>query len=58
MNPVIQVLVGHGISVTAVHSHMLFESRRLFFLHLWGYDDPEKLATGLKAALGRINLAK
>ncbi len=58
VNPVIKALVDHGLAVTAVHSHMLFESPRLFFLHFWGYDEPEKLATGLKAALGKVNLAK
>ncbi len=58
VNPVIKALVSHGITVTAVHSHMLFETPRLFFLHFWGYDQPEKLAVGLKAALNKINLAK
>jgi hypothetical protein len=58
VNPVIKALIDHGLTVTAVHSHMLFESPRLFFLHFWGYDEPEKLATGLKAALGKVNLAK
>jgi hypothetical protein len=58
VNPVVKALVDHGIAVTAIHSHMLFESPRLFFLHFWGYDEPEKLATGLKAALDKINLAK
>lgn len=58
VNPVVKALTDHGIIVTAVHSHMLFESPRLFFLHFWGYDEPEKLAMGLKAALGKMNLAK
>jgi hypothetical protein len=58
VNPVIKALINHGIIVTAVHSHMLFESPRLFFLHFWGYDEPEKLAYGLKAALDQISLAK
>jgi hypothetical protein len=58
VNPVVKALVEHGIAVTAIHSHMLYESPRLFFLHFWGYDEPEKLANGLKAALGKINLAK
>lgn len=58
INPVVKALVEHGIAVTAIHSHMLYESPRLFFLHFWGYDEPEKLANGLKAALGKINLAK
>ncbi len=58
VTPVIKALVDHGLTVTAVHSHMLFESPRLFFLHFWGYDKPEKVAMGLKEALGKINLAK
>ncbi len=58
VNPVIKALVEHGITVTAVHSHMLFESPRLFFLHFWGYDNPDKLANGLKAALDHVRIAK
>ena len=55
VNPVVQALLQHGITVTAVHSHMLFESPRLFFLHFWGVDDPIGLAKGLKAALDKTN---
>jgi hypothetical protein len=58
VNPVIAALVQHGITVTAVHSHMLFENPRLFFLHWWAYDEPEKVARGLKAALDRTNIQK
>ena len=58
VNPVVKALIGHGISVTAIHSHMLYESPRFFFLHFWGYDQPEKLASGLKAALDMTNSAK
>jgi hypothetical protein len=58
VNPVIAALAAHDIIVTAVHSHMLFELPRLFFLHFWGCDGPEKLAGGLKAALNQIKLAK
>jgi hypothetical protein len=58
VNPVIKALVEHGIAVTAVHNHMLFESPRLFFLHFWAYDEPEKVAAGLKSALDKTNLAK
>lgn len=58
VNPVVHALAEHGITVTAIHNHMLFESPRLFFLHFWGYDDPEKLARGLKAALDMTNHVK
>jgi hypothetical protein len=54
VNPVIRELEAHGLQVTALHSHMLRESPRLFFMHFWGYDDPARVAEGLKAALGRM----
>jgi hypothetical protein len=54
VNPVIKELQAHGIRVTALHSHMLRESPRLFFLHFWGVDTPEKIAEGIKAALAKI----
>lgn len=58
VNPVVKALTEHSITVTAIHNHMLSESPRLFFLHFWGVDDPEKLARGLKAALDKTNSAK
>ena len=38
VNPVLHELRAHGIEVTAIHSHMLAETPRLFFLHFWGLD--------------------
>lgn len=56
VNPVINALQAHGIEVTALHSHMLSEQPRMFFLHFWANDDALKLATGLRAALDRIDV--
>jgi hypothetical protein len=53
VNPVIDALTSHGIQVEAVHSHMLNESPRLFFMHFWANDDAVTLARGLRAALDR-----
>jgi len=53
VNPVIQALRSHGIQVTALHSHMLTEEPRLFFMHFWANDDALELARGLRAALDR-----
>ncbi len=51
VNPLIRALTAHGIAVTAIHSHMLHESPRLFFMHFWATDDAVTLARGLRAAL-------
>lgn len=55
VNPVVQTLKQYGITVTAIHNHMLYESPRLFFLHFWAVDNPEILAYGLKQALEQTN---
>jgi hypothetical protein len=39
--------------MTALHSHMLTEEPRLFFMHFWANDDALKLARGLRAALDK-----
>jgi hypothetical protein len=58
VNPVINALRSNGIEVTAVHSHMLNEQPRLFFMHFWANDDAVKLAKGLRAALDKTASAK
>jgi hypothetical protein len=54
VNPVIRALRAHGIEITALHSHMLTESPRLFFMHFWANDDAVTLAHGLRAALDEM----
>ena len=58
VNPVLRELQANGIQVTALHTHMLDEEPRLFFMHFWANDDAQKLAKGLRAALDKINLAR
>ena len=58
VNPVIKALRSNGIEVTALHSHMLDEQPRLFFMHFWANDDAIKLARGLRAALDKMANAK
>jgi hypothetical protein len=58
VNPMILALRENGIEVTAIHSHMLDEQPRLFFVHFWANDDAIKLAKGLQAALAKIAVAR
>jgi Domain of Unknown Function (DUF1259) len=58
VNPVIRALRDDGIEVTAIHSHMLNEQPRLFFVHFWANDDAQKLAKGLQAALEKTAMAR
>ena len=58
VNPVIRALRDNGIEVTSLHSHMLDEQPRLYFMHFWANDDAIKLAKGLRAALDKMANAK
>jgi hypothetical protein len=55
VNPVVWSLEQSGIQVTAIHSHMLAEDPRLYFMHFWANDDAVKLARGLRAALSQTS---
>lgn len=58
VNPVAAALRENGIEVTALHSHMLDEQPRLFFMHFWANADSQKLAKGLRAALDKVNVSR
>ena len=58
VNPLIQALREGDIEVTAIHSHMLDEQPRMFFIHFWANDDALKLARGVRAALDKTAVAQ
>jgi hypothetical protein len=58
VNPLIRALRANGIEVTAIHSHMLTEQPRIFFVHFWANDDAQKLAKGVRDALEKTAIAK
>ncbi|NUQ20633.1 MAG: DUF1259 domain-containing protein [Gemmatimonadaceae bacterium] len=58
VNPVIRALRDNGITVTALHQHMLGETPRLYFMHFWANDDAAKVATGLRAGLDKMAVKK
>ncbi len=55
VEPVLHSLSGNGIEVTALHSHMLTEEPRLFYLHCWAKGDTEKIAHAFHEALKKTN---
>jgi hypothetical protein len=55
VNPVIAELQTHHILVTALHSHMLTEQPRLFFMHFWTVGGPESVGGGIAAALKHVS---
>lgn len=55
VNKVMRALRQHDIGITALHSHLIGETPRLYFMHFWANDDALKLARGLRAALNDTN---
>ena len=58
VEPVLKTLRSNGIDVTALHSHMVAEEPRLFFMHFWAVEDASKLARGMRAALDKTATLK
>ena len=58
VNPLVRALRAGNIEVTAIHSHMLDEQPRMFFIHFWANDDALKLAQGIRNALDTTAVAK
>ncbi|MBR0752635.1 DUF1259 domain-containing protein [Bradyrhizobium jicamae] len=58
VNPLIRALRAGDIEVTAIHSHMLDEEPRMFFVHFWANNDAVKLAKGVRAALDKTAVAQ
>lgn len=55
VGPVMRSLAGNGVEVTALHSHMITEEPRLFYLHCWKVGNATEIAGSLREALDRTN---
>jgi hypothetical protein len=58
VNPLVRALRSSEIEVTAIHSHMLSEEPRMFFIHFWANDDALNLARNVRAALDKTDVAQ
>lgn len=51
VEPVRTALIAHGITVTAMHSHLVGETPRVYYLHFWADGTLDSVLTGLRAAI-------
>jgi hypothetical protein len=49
VNPAIDAAFANGLEVTALHNHFFFDEPKVYFMHIGGHGDAEKLAHGVKA---------
>ncbi|WP_158301457.1 DUF1259 domain-containing protein [Methanocella paludicola] len=55
VSPVLARLADNGVEVTALHSHMINEQPRLFYMHCWAVGDPAVIAGAMRKALDKTN---
>ena len=58
VNPVMSALLDHGLEVTALHNHFLWDEPRVFFMHIHGHGKALDLANELKPAIDLIGQHK
>jgi hypothetical protein len=54
VDPAMDAAFGHGLEVTALHNHFFYDEPKVYFMHIGGTGDPEKLAAGVKAVWDAI----
>ena len=48
VTPAIDAAFANGLEVTGLHNHFFFDEPKVYFMHIGGSGDPEKLAKGVK----------
>lgn len=55
VGPLVAALTAHGITATAMHTHLVGESPKVYFIHFWADGKPDEVLAGLRAALNSVN---
>ena len=54
VNPAMSAAFDAGLEVTALHNHFFYDHPKLYFMHIGGTGDAQKLASGVKAVWDKI----
>jgi hypothetical protein len=54
VTPAMDAAFASGLEVTGLHNHFLFDEPKVYFMHVGGTGEPEKLASGVKAVWDAI----
>jgi hypothetical protein len=49
VNPAIDAAFAAGLEVTGLHNHFFYDEPKVYFMHIGGRGEPEKLAAGVKS---------
>jgi uncharacterized protein DUF1259 len=54
VTPAMDAAFANGLEVTGLHNHFFYDEPKVYFMHIGGMGDPEKLAGGVKAVWDAI----
>ena len=54
VTPAMDAAFGHGLEVTGLHNHFFYDEPKVYFMHVGGTGEPEKLAAGVRAVWDAI----
>lgn len=54
INPVMSAAFDAGLSVTALHNHFFYDDPKVYFMHIAGEGEVQKLAASIKAAFAKV----
>jgi hypothetical protein len=54
VTPAMDAAFAHGLEVTGLHNHFFFDEPKVYFMHVGGRGEPDKLAAGIKAVWDAI----
>jgi hypothetical protein len=49
VTPAMDAAFAHGLEVTGLHNHFFYDEPKVYFMHIGGRGEPEKLAAGVRA---------
>lgn len=54
VTPAMDAAFAGGLEVTGLHNHFFYDEPKVYFMHIGGHGDPEKLAAGVKSTWDAI----
>src|SRR5207237_5922322 len=54
VNPVMSAAFDSGLQVTALHNHFFYDEPKVYFMHIGGEGDEEKLARGVRGVFDKV----
>jgi hypothetical protein len=54
VTPAMDAAFANGLEVSGLHNHFFYDEPKVYFMHIGGMGDPEKLAAGVKAVWDAI----